>query len=377
MKIFSYNPIHFEQWDYRQCASGIGGSEQHGAEMAWRLQRRGHDVTVFAPIPDDCPPEWRGTKWRGLDEADFSEPGLWLLYRCPEVLDKFSALDKDQPRWFIAQDETYGPRLTQERADKLDKYLALSPEHKKLTDSAYPLLGDKVEVTSNGIKCDLIEEIEAEGIPERNPCKLIYASSPDRGLESLIEIFSRAREYEPALELHIFYGFNNIDKLIVYEKRFAHYKAFRERIMRLMDRQGIFFHGRVSQKELYREWMSAGMFVYPTEFFETSCISCMEAQALGAIPIFNSYGALKDNIDFGISVPGWPYRDMLTQCRYVGETVKLANELEWQEAIREPMMREARKRFDWERWVNQWSGWINDLPKANARVKQSELTAQL
>lgn len=351
MTFFFYSPVHFEDWDWRNSVEkGIGGSETSHVEMAWRLAQRGHKVICYAPIPKDCPRKWRGTSWHRFEDADFWQDGVWILYRCPEVLDKFGPRRPEQPRWLMCQDEDYGHRWTPDRADKIDWILAISGEHQQRLRHSHPELASKIVRTSNGIKMDLIREVEAK-LPARNPKKLIYASSPDRGLLRLLHIFSRAQEQVPNLELHAFYGFNNIDKLM---KTYRWMGQEKHRIVaRLKSVKGVVWRGRVSQQELYREWLTAGIWCYPTNFFETSCITSMEAQALGAIPLTRPYGALRDNVMHGIVLSG-DADDPLVQARYAGEIIRLAQEDGLQDRIRPQMMADARGRFNWERWVDQW-----------------------
>jgi glycosyltransferase involved in cell wall biosynthesis/predicted SAM-dependent methyltransferase len=361
MKIHLHASVFFESWSYANGETGIGGSEIHQIELAWRLARRGYEVISYAPIPKDCDPKWRGTTWKHFKDADYSEPGLWVIYRNPEFLDKFGEPENrpGQTVVFMAQDEHYGDQLTPKRIAKLDKYCVLTAEHYKLMLKMHPFLKDKLWITGNyGSKTDLIREIEAEGMPERNPKKLIYTSSPDRGLMPLLWIFSRARERVPDLELHIFYGFDNIDKLIDFHPHFSQFKTFKEEAQRLMNRPGVFWHGRIGQKKLYRELMSAGLWVYPCQMFETYCISVCEAQACGAIPITRAYGGLADNTRHGILLDGDPKVDRLTQCRFAWELINLASDAEAQEAIRKEMMPDARHWFNWERAVDQWSNFI-------------------
>lgn len=363
MRFIFFSPVHFEDWDWRNSVDrGIGGSETSHVEMAWRLARRGHEVICYAPIPPDCPGEWRDTFWKRYEEADFTLDGLWILYRCPEILDQFGPCRPDQPRWLMCQDTWY-PTMTPERAAKLDRVLTLCTDHAQHMLAAAPYLKEKLWRTSNGVKVDLIRDLERKPIA-RNPYKLVYASSPDRGLVPLLEIFKHARELQPALELHIFYGLDNIEKLLAQGHGWAtqHFAGLKAKLDRLTQQPGVTWRGRVSQVELYQEWLSAGLWAYPTDFTETSCITCMEAQALGAIPITRPLWALTDNVRHGVWIDGSPAMDALVRARYVGEIYRLTQDLSIQERLRGPMMDWARATHNWERLIDQWECDLLRLP---------------
>lgn len=357
MKYIFFSPVHFEDWNWTNSIErGIGGSETSHVEMAWRLARRGHEVLSYAPIPPDSPAEWRGTFWKRYEEADFTQDGLWILYRCPDVLDKFGPRRPEQPRWLMCQDTWY-PSLTPERAEKLDRVLPLCTDHERhlLASAPYLAGSGKLWRTSNGVKVDLVRELERKPIA-RDPFKLVYASSPDRGLVALLQIFKHAKELQPQLNLHIFYGLDNIEKLLAQGQGWAkqHFTGLKAQLDRLVQQPGVTWRGRVSQVELYREWLSAGLWVYPTDFTETSCITCMEAQALGAIPITRPLWALTDNVQHGVWIDGTPAMDPLVRARYVGEIYRLTQDPGIQERLRGPMMAWARSAHNWERQVDQW-----------------------
>jgi hypothetical protein len=44
------------------------------------------------------------------------------------------------------------------------------------------------------------------------PFKMLYASSPDRGLEHLLRMWPQIKEKIPGAELHFCYGWNMFDK---------------------------------------------------------------------------------------------------------------------------------------------------------------------
>src|SRR3990167_5825015 len=320
--------------------------------MAWRLAARGHEVITYTDIPDDCPTEWRGTKWYKLDQVDWKQKGIWVIYRDPTSIDKFpkKGKRKEQTVWMLMQDWDY-PNWNNERIKQFDSILTMCKWHARHTVRKYPKAKDNMWLNSNGIKIDLINEIEKENI-KRNPKLIVYTSSPDRGLKSLLLSFKKAREFVPDLQLKITYGFDNIDVLIKNNPK-SHYRKIKEDILKLANQPGVEWLGRINQPDLYRLWFSAGLWVYQTNFAETSCISCMEAQAMGAIPIFSPVWAQGENVGHGVPIYGEP-EDPLTVSRFAAEIFRLANQPQLQEIIRAEMMPWARKRYNWENFVDLW-----------------------
>ena len=351
MQIQLFHPTAFEKWDFdTPNTTGIGGSETSQIELAWRLARRGYDVISYAPVPWEGTREWRGSKWAPLEAVDIKRPGIWLLYRCPSFLDNFPESHPDQRLYLVSQDVTY-PDWSKERLTKLDRFMALCQAHAADHRSRWPGFDEKIFLSANGIKRDLIDQIEKEGI-KRNPRKMIYASSPDRGLVCLLKVFKRAREWVKNLELHVFYGFNNIDKLIQANPGDKQFSKLKAEVEKLCQTPGVIWRGRINQPDLIREWFSAGMWCHPSVFTETGCITSMEAQACGAIPITVPVWAVGENVRHGMFIQGNPYIDPLVQSRFVSAIYRLVSDENLQEQIRSEMMPEARFRFDWEKVVD-------------------------
>ena len=356
MKFIFLSSPTFEPWDWTNPDTvGIGGSETSHIEMAQRLARRGHGVRSYGPVPFDTRRmDPAGVLWEQCKFARRDLDGVWVVYRDPEIID---GIPGGQPIWLICQDVDY-PTLTEERGKRLTRLVALCETHAKYLKIRYPFAADKVCITSNGIKAEEIAKADGEGIA-RNPRRMMYASSPDRGLFQLCMIFQRAKELMPDLELHVYYGFDNIEKIV---DRFPLARKHRNEVMGMLEQPGIEFHGRTPQPALIREWFKAGIWCHPSVFTETSCITCMDAQACGAIPITTPTWAIEHNVEHGVFIEGNPVDDNLTRARYVLELVRMAADPNRQEAIRENMMPWARQAFGWERFVSQWEHWAsNDL----------------
>lgn len=344
----------FEPWDWTNPdVKGIGGSETSHIEMSNRLSDRGHSVYSYGPTPFEEPRlNPHGVTWERCDHDSniWRRHGVWVVYRDPQSIDD---IDPSNPSWLICQDVDY-PQLTQERAAKFTRIVALCETHGRYLRQKYPTAN--ICVSSNGIKSELIAEA-LKNPPARNSKRLMYASSPDRGLLYLCEIFKRAKELMPDLELHVYYGFNNISKV---EECNPGVRTRTNEIRRALDQEGITDNGRMGQPELIQEWLKAGIWCHPSSFTETSCITCMDAQALGAVPITTPVWAIADNVEHGIFIEGDPYTDNLTRARYTLELIRLAQDLERQETIRAEMMPYAQARFGWENFVDQWEVWARE-----------------
>jgi glycosyltransferase involved in cell wall biosynthesis len=357
MNFHLYSPLSLTPWNPEDTETGIGGIETSVAEMAWRLQRAGHDVTVYAPTgrPKAV---WRGTTWIPIDQADFSLPGIWCLYRCPGTVKKFDRSRQDQKIWFMVQDWDYGWSAL----DSYDRAMVLCETHKKWLIERHPELEPKITVTSNGVKVDLIDELCDPDQqrrctpcpPRRNPKKIIFASSPDRGLMNLLHIVAYAQKQVPDLELHVFYGFNGIESFTDNPAAHSAMLQLKWDIIEYASRiPNVKLRGRVTQTELYREWLSAGIFCYPSTFAELSFIAGQEAQCMGAIPVVTPVWAQGENVRHGYHVPGNPDTQDVKRL-FASQIIGLAKDPELQDRIRAEMMPESRERCNWDRYVDQW-----------------------
>lgn len=377
-RIHFMSPNRIEPWNANNVfVKGIGGSETSHVEMAMRLAQRGHDVTSYTDLPKDDPdfdPEFGGVHWRDLAEANLADDGLWIVYRAPELglhpaVARAGERQDGRRFWLICQDVWY-PKWSPAAAAAFDRIFALCPDHKADMIRRDQSVADRVAMTSNGVNVETIEAAELEA-PERNPKRLIWTSSPDRGLKEVLDIFERAREMVPDLELAIFYGMDNIDRICGGDRTRWPWVQSWQQYDRANAMAGVTWHGRIGQDALKRELFASGIWLYPTWFSETSCISCMEAQACGCIPITRPFWAVGHNVRFGgVFVEGEP-NEPLVKARYVATLAAVALDPEGQEAVRAAMMPAARQYFSWERWADQWEAFM----AVDAMLATSEVAA--
>lgn len=125
----------------------------------------------------------------------------------------------------------------------------------------------------------------SDGSPEK--IKLIYHTTPHRGLEILIPVFQKLCEKYDMLELDVFSSF----ELYGWKERDEHYKP-------LFDAceadPKINYHGTRINEEVIKSLQQAHIFAYPSIWPETSCLSMMEAMSAGCVCVHSNYGALPE-----------------------------------------------------------------------------------
>lgn len=132
-------------------------------------------------------------------------------------------------------------------------------------------------IIGNGINTSLFTSFTSHKVPFR----FIYTSSPKRGLDLLLRMFPRIREVFPLAELYIFRG----------PEEFTPFQ-----LSLIQSMSYIKYCGSKSNGDIAIEFMKAEVWLYPTNFSETYCISALEAQAAGCLCICTNLASLPEVI---------------------------------------------------------------------------------
>ena len=198
----------------------------------------------------------------------------------------------DQPQNFGIGDR----RLVQH----IDYLCCVSQWHQETLTKASGFPIEKTIIFRNGINQKLFNKSTTK-ISKR----LIYSSTPYRGLKYLPEIYKSLLKIHPDSSLHICSGYQvyagageyPIEALIEYDQI----------ISELKDLSGVKIIGNIKQDQLAEEFLQARILSYPNTFEETSCITVLEAQAAGCIPVTSKKGALPETVgNSGVCIPGSP-----------------------------------------------------------------------
>jgi len=247
MKIsFIVNYIHINDgwspWDKR-----VGGSEEAVIEWSKRLVAMGHDVSVFhnGKHGIHCGVEYR-------DHSEYEPGDVTVNVNYPEF--------KPQGKTVYYSSLTDNPDLSD-----FDAVAVLTEFAKQTTNTHH----DNLYTVPLGYD-------ETQIYPEKKvPKRCLYASSPDRGLETLELVWPSVVERHPDAELYVTYG---------------GYIPTPNTIC-----------GDFTNEEMNELYRTSDIWVHPANGGELYCITGIKAQAAGAIPVYFPTMALQETVRAGVA----------------------------------------------------------------------------
>lgn len=179
--------------------------------------------------------------------------------------------------------------------------------------------------------------------------KLFYGSSYDRGLEHLLRMWPKIKEAHLTATLDICYGWDLFEKVF---KDNPERMAWKEKMDQMMLGEGITHHGRVGQEKLKEIRSTCGVWAYPTHFTEINCITALECQSDGLVPVTVNLGALKETVGSGVLLEVDIYLKPARE-EYLNSLLHVMSDSEWW-ATESDKAVEFAKLYSWDLVSNQW-----------------------
>jgi glycosyltransferase involved in cell wall biosynthesis len=335
---------------------GVGGSETATIRMAEELTTLGHEVVVYADCVDSIFYKYAGRPLTWIPFGQAKHPikcDLFVVSRIPEA--RHELVPACSRAWLWMHDLHVGPDWENLIGTSYDKVLCLSDWARGKFLGHYPAVEpSKVVVTHNAIDlgrfCPGAETAKLERLRRgQESLKVIYASSADRGLDRLLDFWPAISECRLGAELHVYYGFDTWQKLA--ELRGSHIELHKIATLkaRLTETPGVVYHGRVGQVVLAEAFKEAHLWLYPTSFYEVSCIVAMEAQAANCKIVTTRCGALTE------TAPHAWFVDLPTHTQDFERKFLASVE----EAIQDDCLFTTVPRT-WASVAKQWDGWISE-----------------
>jgi glycosyltransferase involved in cell wall biosynthesis len=334
-------------WDPESVKiSGNGGSEIALIALSSRFAKQGHQVIVYGtPVKEGI---YDGVEYYHYDNFTNIRCHILISSRAPYVLDPEKNVIADLS-FFWVHDLHYSNDVTPERMAHFDKIVCLSQWHRDYFINYYKFIDlNKVIIINNGID---VENYSDTSIV-RDPHKAFYSSAPNRGLDVACTVWHKIRERVPDAELHVYYGFENVEKMLAQFNDEAGKKQLEITKNLLRDTEGVVYHGRVSPSVLARGQLSSGVWAYPTGWYECHSITALEAKAAGCRIVTTALGSLVESIgEHGVLING-DYRTPEYQQQFVDRVVEAMLKEDNQDRI--DVQKYAFDNFNWDNRVKQW-----------------------
>jgi glycosyltransferase involved in cell wall biosynthesis len=271
---------------------GVGGSEEAVINLAKRLAKH-WNVTVY----NNCGKE--GGLWDNVTYRPFwmwnyrDKQDVVIIWRHPKAFD----FPINAPKLYIdLHDVIPEGEFTPERLEKITKIFVKTEAHRRL----FPLIPDnKFAIIPNGLDPKHFEQKV-----ERNPYLILNTSSADRHLDATLDIFEKLIEKsDKPWKLAWYYGWRTFDNVHENNQELMAWKQKQvERFERLKAMGRAEGGTMISHGEIAKKYLEAGVFLYPTEFYEIHCISAAKAQAAGCRLVTSDFAALNETVKHGTKI---------------------------------------------------------------------------
>jgi len=282
---------------------GVSGSEIMAMNIAKTLCKYDINVFVFSAC-EGLEGIYDNVQYFDISKYDDFIKKTYINYlivsRFPQFLRYF---DNIENVYFWLHDILPFENSFQTHKTKFKKIICLSEWHKDFFYNEYKFPKERISIIGNAIDTTRFSIDSIEKVAYR----FIYSSSSERGFKHLLKMFSKIHDRYPTAELHAFlendHGFINVPDFIKINKR-------------------------VSQAQLAIEMMKSDVWLYPTDFDETYCITALEAQAAKCLCVCINRAALKTIVGSrGVMVDGDPSKDSV-QDKLLEELFKVLDDPE-------------------------------------------------
>jgi UDP-glucose:(glucosyl)LPS alpha-1,2-glucosyltransferase len=227
-------------------------------------------------------------------------------------------------------------------------------------------LNENVQVIENPI--DPIEEV----VKDKSKVNLVYFSTPQRGLELLVPVFTELAKKYDNIHLDVFssfniYGWENADQM--YEPLFN----------KIKEHPQMTYHGSVDQETLRNHLKRSHILAYPSVWKETSCRVLIESMSAGLMCVHPNLAALPETS--GGLTTMYQFNENVNKhanvfYNYLEHAINNVNKDEAQNYLRFAKAY-ADAKFNISKISMQWKGMLNDLLERYPSVESRKIPEQM
>lgn len=253
---------------------GLGGTEHACTNLAKQLAKLGHSVQVGGQVTNEIK---SGVIWNEDVRNQYFDVVIAASYihYMLELEERKITYDRS---FFWMHNEEFFPWWKGKMIDhpenqlkrkELTSVICLTEWHKNDFIQRYNYDG-RIYVVGNGIDTSTFPK----SLKSKN--NFIYSSAHERGLERVLEMWPKIISFWPEAILKVFSP--------------SYAQQYHGKI------KGVEFYGSVDQETLHKHMTESQFWLYPTLYKETYCITALEMQMAGVIPICSDLAALKETV---------------------------------------------------------------------------------
>lgn len=202
-----------------------------------------------------------------------------------------------------------------------------------------------------------IEPIPTHEKSKEGPLRLIYHTTPHRGLDVLLAVYQKLSEkWGDRVHLDVYSSFN----IYGWPQRD---EPFEQLFQICRDHEHITYHGTVSNQEVREALQKAHIFAYPSTWQETSCIAAIEAMSAGCCVVCPSLAALPETTsNFSLMYPFDEDKNQHAHMFY--QVLNAAIESYWEEDMQTKLQFQklyTNTFYSWDLRAQEWEGLLKSL----------------
>lgn len=288
-------------------------------------------------------------------------------------------LYRDLPKELLDNFQIIPSRVRELQEDK-KKILWLhdlpqDPESTHLADASSRKRFDKIVCVSNwqmqlynlisGVpynECTVIknaiEPIEVQEKTYDGTVRLIYHTTPHRGLEILVPVFEELSKVHDNIHLDVYSSFS----IYGWSERDKPYEALFDRCNR---HPKITYHGAVSNDKVREALKKSHIFAYPSVWPETSCLAAIEAMSAKNLVVCPNYAGLPETCsNFAMMYP-WHENPTAHAVQFAHTLNNAINTVKFDYELSFPYIDFQKQYFDyfygWEQRKKEWIGLLTSM----------------
>jgi glycosyltransferase involved in cell wall biosynthesis len=208
-------------------------------------------------------------------------------------------------------------------------------------------------VIKNGFDDDLILKTDFK---PKDKIKLIYTSTPWRGLDVLLNAMAQIKTDKVELDVY--------SSTQIYGDHFKdnNDKQFIELYDKAKSMKNVNYKGYLNHKELMKILHTYDVYIHPSIFEETFCVAAMESLACGLVAVTTDLGALYETCaEFPIYVPHQNNRKLLASqfAAVIDKLSVMMNDVD--ETKMKFQQQYYRQFYHWNVIKNHWENFLNGI----------------